>query len=133
MSKSHVSLEQKICPVSGKTFDSGAILFDTRIRGGKLMESMERHTTTGIEISPEVQEQLDKGFVAMVGVDESKSQRMPNGNLNPEGAYRTGKIAYVKKEAAKDIFNMDVDNIPFAYCDDEVIAHLEKMMQNAKH
>lgn len=127
MSKSHVSMEQKICPVSGEKFDSGAILLDRRLE-----ESMERNTVTGIEISPTVQAQLDKGFMALVGVDEEKSHRTPNGNLNPEGAHRTGKIVYVKREVAVDIFGEMATTTPFAYCDDDVIAYLEDLQKNAE-
>jgi len=119
MEKSHVGMADKICPVSGKQWTIG-LLFDKGLKN-----TLERNTITGYDICPEVQEQLDKGFVALVAVDESKSSFMPNGNLNPEGAYRTGKIVYVKKEKAKEIFNIEIVNFPFVYIDEEVVKLLE--------
>lgn len=62
MNKSYVSLETKICPA------------------------------TGYQFSPEVQEQLDKGFVVLVECDPEKSV----GNT-PDTVWRTGNITYLKK------------------------------------
>lgn len=39
--KSYVSMEQNVCAVCGKTFDTGSILLDRRMQ-----DSMERHTVT---------------------------------------------------------------------------------------
>jgi hypothetical protein len=45
--KSHASLEQHVCLVRGKAFDTGAILLDKRLRA-----SMEHHTATGWVCAP---------------------------------------------------------------------------------
>ena len=59
--KSHVSLEQHVCLVCGKAFDTGTILLDKRLRA-----SMEHHTKTGWGLCPEHQKLADDGFVALV-------------------------------------------------------------------
>ena len=58
--KSHVSLEQHVCLVCGKAFDTGTILLDKRLRA-----SMEHHTKTGWGLCPEHQKLADDGFVAL--------------------------------------------------------------------
>jgi len=114
--KSHVSLEQKVCAVTGKTYDTDAVLLDRRLE-----DSMEKHTVTGWGMCPEAQEQIDKGYIALVGIDEAKSDKP----LTPESVYRTGEIAYIKIEAAKNIFqDVDLDR-PFVFTDSEVIRYLE--------
>ncbi len=52
--KSHVSLEQHVCLVCGKAFDTGAVLLDKRLRA-----SMEHHTKTGWGLCPEHQKLSD--------------------------------------------------------------------------
>ena len=118
MSKSHVSFEQKVCAVTGKTYDTDALLFDSRLK-----ESLEKYTITGWGICPEAQEQIDKGFIAFVGIDEAKSDKP----ITPESVYRTGDIAYVRTEVAKDIFrDADLDR-PFVFTESKVIAYLESL------
>ncbi len=121
--KSHVSLEQKVCAVTGKTYDTDALLLDRRLK-----DSMEKHTVTGWGISPEAQEQIDKGFIALVGINEAKSDKP----LTPESVYRTGEIAYIKIKVAKNIFqDVDLDR-PFVFTDSEVIRYLEGEMAKAE-
>lgn len=40
--KSYVTLEQKICVVCGRSYDTGSLLLDKRLR-----ERFEHHTITG--------------------------------------------------------------------------------------
>ena len=127
MSKSHVSIERKICPITGETFDSGVVLFDKRMRS-----TLERNTVTGFEICPEAQKQLDKGYIAFVGVDEEKSDKLPNGNISPVGAYKTGKVIYVRKEFARDVFGDVVLEKPFCYCDEELVQFLKTKQDEAE-
>lgn len=122
--KSYVSLEQKVCPITGKTFDTNSILMDTRLK-----DSFDKYTVTGWEICPEVQQQLDKGFVALVEIDEEKSSKRANGRYKPEDVYRTGNICYLKTEAFKNIFNVEL-NTPFVFVDENVISKLNSMIDD---
>lgn len=108
MKRSHVSMEQKKCMVTGKDYDSGALLIDKRLKN-----SMEKHTITGWGISPEVQEKLDDGFIVLVGCDDQKSEKNPDGSVSPDKAYRTGEILYMKRHIAEAVFNIDIKNMAF--------------------
>ena len=121
--KSYVTLEQKVCPVSGKTFDSDSLLMDMKLR-----DSFEKNTITGWEICPEVQEQLNKGFIALVEIDEDKSTLSSNGNYLPENVWRTGNICYLKQTACNKIFNMKITT-PFVFIQQGVIEQLQIMTQ----
>lgn len=111
-------MEQKVCPVTGRTFDSGSILLDKRLK-----KSMDRKTVTGWQIHPEVQDQIDKGFVALVEIDPEKSTPGRNGNLKPQDVWRTGRLAYLRKEKFEQIFNRPADT-PFVWIDAEVLERL---------
>lgn len=116
--KSHVSMGQQVCIVTGQTFDSGELLLDKGLRN-----TLERNTVTGWGVSPEVQERLDNGFIAMVGIESDKSERLENGNITPEGAYRTGEIVYLKKEVCIDIFDQAPEG-GISFVDQEVMQYL---------
>ena len=108
MEKSHVSLEQKICKVTGMPYDTDSLLLDRRLKN-----SLERHTITGWGISPEVQKHLDNGFVALVEIDPEKSDKLPDGNIAPSGAYRLGRIIYMRKEVAEQMINVPIKELCF--------------------
>ena len=122
MSKSYVSMEQKLCTVCGKSYDSGAILLDRRLK-----ESMERCTVTGFGMCEEHQALADKGYIALVGVDESKSEVSPDGNILPQHAYRTGHFIHMKKEACLGMFNIPEDKIQTViFVEQQVVEMLEQ-------
>ena len=104
--KSHVSLEQHVCLVCGKAFDTGTILLDKRLRA-----SMERHTKTGWGLCPEHQKLSDDGFVALVECDPQRSGS-PAGSarVKPDQAYRTGRLAPVRRTVFAQVFNVSIDD-----------------------
>jgi hypothetical protein len=102
--KSYVSLEQHVCLVCGVAFETGNILFDTRMRA-----SMTRHTTTGWGLCAEHQRLFDAGFVALVECDPQRSDLPPGAaTLKPEQAYRTGRQAHLKREVFAKVFDEPV-------------------------
>lgn len=126
--KSHVSVEQHVCKVCGTTYDTNAILLDKLLR-----QSMERHTLTGYGLCPEHQKLFDAGYVALVGADPDKSELLANGNIKPEGAYRTGKLIHLRREAFARTFDTAIpDTLPMVFCDDEVIALLTERAAQAE-
>lgn len=121
--KSHVSLEQKICPVCGTTFDSGAILLDRRLR-----PSFEMHTTTGYDLCPEHQKLHDDGYVALVECTNGGS----DADMKVWEANRTGRVAHIKRDAFKRVFNVPLDpKLPMTFVDAEVIDKLQKMQEGS--
>ena len=101
--KLHVSLEQHVCLVCGTAFDTGAILLDKRLRA-----SMERHTKTGWGLCPEHQKLADDGFVALVECDPQRSGSQAGGRMKPEQAYRTGRLAHLRRAVFAQVFNVPI-------------------------
>lgn len=126
--KSHVSLEQNVCVICGTAFDTGSILLDRRLRA-----SMERHTTTGWSVCPEHRQQADAGFVALVECDPQRSGLPATGTrLKPAEAYRTGRLAHLKREVFATVFNVQIaaDQV-CVFVEPGVIERLQTMVQPA--
>lgn len=102
--KSHVSLEQHVCLVCGTAFDTGAILLDKRLRA-----SMEHHTTTGWSLCPEHQRLFDDGFVALIECDPERSGSAADGLLKPVQAFRTGRLAHLRRSVFAQVFNVSIE------------------------
>lgn len=125
--KSHVSMEQHLCLVCGTCFDTGSLLLDRRLRA-----SMERHTTTGWGLCPEHKRLFDEGYVALIECDPERSGS-PTGNLKPENAYRTGRLAHLRREAYARIFNVPLaDNQPCVFVEPGVLEQLQAMAPPAE-
>ena len=125
MEKSYVSLDTKVCPICTKKHEVG-ILLDTRLRN-----TMEKHTITGYETCPECKTHIENNFVAFVSVDIEKSTRNSNEHLSVEGAYRTGRIAWLKKSVAEQMFGRKI-NSPMIFASDVLIDDLERLRNEAK-
>jgi len=104
MEKSHVSMEQKLCPICGKIEDSGVILLDQSLKA-----SMERNTVTGYKHCKDCKEKLDNGFLAFV---EISNERISS-TIKNENALRTGVIGWIKRSVAENIFNISVQPMNF--------------------
>jgi len=124
--KSHVSMEQHVCLVCGVAFDTGAILLDKRLRA-----SMERHTVTAWGLCAEHQKLADDGFVALVECDPQRSGA-PGGRLKPEQAYRTGRLAHIKRHVFAQVFNVPIEaNQACVFVEPGVIEQLQAMVPPA--
>ncbi|HEI6793850.1 MULTISPECIES: hypothetical protein [Enterobacteriaceae] len=126
--KSHVSLERHVCLVCGVTYDTGNLLLDKRLRA-----SMERYTTTGWGLCAEHQKLSDDGFVALVECDPQRSgSPAGGGRLKPEQAYRTGKLAHLKRHVFARMFNVPIEaNQPCVFVEPGVIEQLASMVSPA--
>ena len=121
--KSHVSLEQHVCLVCGMALDTGAILLDKRLRA-----SLEHHTTTGWGLCAEHQKLADEGFVALIECDPQRSGS-PGARLNPEQAYRTGRLVHIKRHVFAAAFNLPIDaDQPCVFVEPGVIEQLQAMV-----
>lgn len=119
MEKSHVSMEQHVCPICGKVYDSGAILLDRHLR-----KSMEMHTVTGYHRCEDCKKMDKDGFVALVEVSNSGSDK----TLKIENAQRTGQILWLKKSAADQLFNVPVTT-PMLFIDKEAAIKIREMVE----
>jgi hypothetical protein len=107
--KSYVTMERKVCIVCGKEYETNALLLDKHLRN-----KFDKHTTTGFGMCEEHKKLEEDGYIALVECDESKSKVDENGTIKPENAYRTGRIAHLKKEKAMEIFNQELPSVVFA-------------------
>jgi len=116
--KSHVSLESHLCVVCGKPYDTGAILLDRRLR-----QSLEPHTMTGWGLCPEHQALHDQGWVALVECDPDRSEGPdPEGRIDPVKAYRTGRIAHVKREHVAKVIKVPIPaDLPLVFVEPAVM------------
>lgn len=125
--KSFVTMEQNVCPICCKAFSTGVILMDNRMR-----DKFERNTVTGWGLCPEHQALYDEGFMALVAVDEAKSKISPDGIITPDGAYRTGTVAHVRRTVVDRLFRAPIpQEQPLMFCEPELIDKLQAMVDDA--
>jgi hypothetical protein len=110
--KSHVSMEQKVCVVCGKRYDTGAILLDRRLR-----DSMERHTVTGWGMCEEHEAMRADGYVALIGANPGSDEE----TIQPGEADRTGALVHLKREKFDEIFNVPCPDGMVCFVDPQVI------------
>lgn len=120
MSKSFTTIEQHMCAVTGKPFDSGALLINTRME-----DVFEMKTVTNWGISPDVQKMFDDGFSALVVIDEEKTDFPSDGNPKPEDVYRTGEIVYLKTALTKKILGREIKT--FCWIDKRTAEYLKSI------
>lgn len=119
MTKSYVSMEQKVCPVCAKTFDTNAILLNKR-----LANTLEPQTVTGWALCPEHEKLHEEGYVALVAIDPDRSVKP----YTPGGVYRLGGVAHMRRSVWKDIFNCDPPEGPMVFCSEDLVERLKSMM-----
>lgn len=125
MEKSFVTMEQKMCPICGKEFDSGALLLDKR-----MSKKFDMKTTTGYQPCSVCQNKIDEGYIALVVADPKKSTST-NGILKLENAYRTGEIIWMKRPVFNNMFNVS-ENRPMVFIEPEVAFKLRSMIPKKK-
>lgn len=119
---SFVAMGQHLCPVCGKTHDSGEILLHKNLR-----PIQDDKRVTGYGLCPDDQKLFDDGYIALV---EAKGPAYSN-NLKMEDAYRTGKLAHLKREAFSNVFNVPAPaDLPMVFVEPGVIDQLAEMSSN---
>jgi hypothetical protein len=118
MTKSYVSLEQKICPVCGETFDSGSILMDKKLRN-----SFEHKTVTRYGLCPEDEKRNSEGYIALIVVNNQGQDK----TITLDKANRTGEIVHIKREVFTELFNRPCPTEPFVFIDKNLFTFLESL------
>lgn len=106
MEKSHVGMG--CCPICQK--ENGTILLDTRIRNGKLMESLEKYT-----IDPKNP------------CDDCRKKYLENGTLL--FCPQNGDRIVLTDVAFTRIFSNPVPKGKIAFCDEDVLNQLNRSME----
>lgn len=91
---------------------------------------MGHHTATGRGLCPEHQKLSDDGFVALVECDPQRSGSPSDADrMKPEQAYRTGRLAHLKREVFARVFNVPIaDKQPCVFVEPSVIEQLQSMV-----
>lgn len=123
--KSHVSLEQRVCLVCGVSFDTGSVLLDLRVRA-----RLEHRTTTGWGMCIEHQRLADEGYVALIECDPERSGLSASEDrVMPGAAYRTGRVAHLKREVFARVFARPLaPDQPCVFVDARVIERLQSLV-----
>lgn len=113
MSKSYVSMEQHQCPVCLSVFDTGNLLFDTRLK-----DRFAHHTLTGHSLCKACQEKKDAGYIALIEADETTRAR-------------TGVVAHIRASVWPHVFNTSPPEGGIAMCGPDVMRLLQAEAQRA--
>lgn len=124
MSKSNVSLGQHVCIVCAKTFNSGEILVDRRLR-----QSLETRTVTDWGMCPDCTSKKNEGYIALVGMDEQLST-LGEDTVKPSDAHRTGEVVHVRSSIWPKVFNVPVPSNGVAFVTPEVVELLKKLSKH---
>lgn len=125
MDKSHVTLERRVCNVCAKEYDTGALLLDKRLR-----PVFDHYTVTGFGLCETCEKLHKDGFIALVECDETKSNIQHDKILKQKDAYRTGRIAHLRRSVFSQVFNTPLDDkLPMVFVDSGVIDKLESMKE----
>jgi hypothetical protein len=92
----------------------------------RMKKTFDMKTVVGYGFSPAVQEKIDNGYIALVEIDDEKSNYSSAKNtLKIEEAYGTGRIAYLKENVAKDMLGISGES-KMIYIDIKIFEHLNK-------
>lgn len=114
--KSYVTMEQQVCIVCGKTFDTGSILMDRYLK-----DRFDMHTITGWGMCEEHAKLKADGFTALVEIDEAKT-------TDRENPYRTGNLAHVRNSVWEHIFDVPLPPKGVCFVEVGVLAKLQTMV-----
>lgn len=120
--KSHVSLEENVCPMCGNTHAVG-VLLDRRLKN-----SLERTTVTGWSPCPECKQMIDDGYVALVGANPGKD----TGTISLSDADRTGDLLWIRAEVFERAFNVPLPEQLMCFVEPAVVTWLKEKMAEAE-
>ena len=122
MSNDFVGIQVMTCQVCGREHSNGAsILINKRLKPVK-----DEELKGGYHLCQEDQEMFDKGYIALIEIDPSKSKM-------EEGVFwRTGELVHARREIAQSLFpDLDLDGHPLAHVEVGVINHLRGLVSEA--
>ena len=106
-----VALTHLACPICLCNSES-TIALNTKLNKKSADNVRELHGKTVAlgKVCDDCQKMLDDGFIALVEVDETKSNisKGTTETLKQENAYRTGNMAWLKQYVANQIFNTEL-------------------------
>ena len=128
-----VSLVNLACPICLGTSEAEIVL-NTKLTKKAADEVKDLHNkTVGLgKPCADCKQQLDNGFIALVEVDSSKSGLTDEdtvSTLSQENAYRTGNMAWLKRDVANQLFKAEIKT-DLAFVQQGVIDSIKAMVVN---
>jgi hypothetical protein len=119
-----VAITKTACPICTKQED-GDLVLNKRLNRYSAAQVKKLHgQVVDWKICNECEEAKNKGAFFLVEIDPSKSE-ITDGKISPEGAYRTGRIWGIKREAVSRIFGKPItDKDLIAFIDPETAAKI---------
>lgn len=122
-----VGMVHELCPTCLKEHNE-TIIMPTRFDKKTCNEVKNANgKAIGFSLCTECKEVIDKGYVALIGIDPEKSNNSSTGTVALKDVWRTGKFVWLKKDVAKEVFkevfNWERD-VPFILLEDEVFVKL---------
>lgn len=125
--KHNVALEAKICIITGEKYSTDSILVNKQPTN-KGPGINEGELITGYGISPKAQKKLDKGYVALVGINEEKSKEK-KGKVKFEDAYRTGKLMYIKGNAL-EVLGIENNGHQIMFVGEKILKQIQELYKD---
>ena len=114
------ALVHEICPICcAETNEQIVLNHKLTEKAAAQVKAMHGKAIGFSEPCEKCQEYIDKDFVAIIGIDPSKSN-LVNDKADLVNIWRTGELIWLKKSVAKDIFNWDRPE-PFILVEDELV------------
>lgn len=118
------ALVHEVCPICcAKTNEQILLNQQLTKKAAAQVKEMHGKAIGYSEPCKECQSRIDNGFVALIAIDPSKSNTT-EGTVSFNDIYRTGKLAWLKRNVAKESFNWDRPE-PFILVEDGVIDILQ--------
>lgn len=113
-----VAVGVEVCPICYVGHDE-TVLFDKRME--KSFDSPK--VRTGWSLCPK-HKAMEAEYIALVEVSNSNPK-------SPNDAVPTGVYAHIRREVAKQIFNVPLEQIPFAYVELGMLAVLSSKIESS--
>lgn len=123
--KSQVGMGFLVCPITGEEH-SESILLDKEMK-----PRINQRNFLGYEYCPEVKAKISEGYVCFIEVKNQDDQN-DNKRLSLKEADRTGVYCFVKKELAKDMFNVEGEVEEVQFVSPEVTEFLSNLKEKIK-
>lgn len=120
--KSHVSMAQHQCIICLTQYDTGEILLRKDLR-----PVLNDKTLTGHGHCPKCQDQLNKGFIALVETrDENRGQTTVGVDVP-----RSGNYAFLRREIFDHVFNVPCPELPMIFVEPGILEKLQALQAEA--
>lgn len=114
---SFVGMEQGVCPICGGQHDTGTIMIHKGLKD--VFPECGRPDPSCYHICEACEKMNKDGYVALIGVSNGGD------TITPATAIRTSEYIWLKRHAAEQIIDTDLNEFPFCYIEPEAIEKIK--------